>query len=889
MNTKAAKKHPYSLLIRARTRKNRRPTCIAILTLLILSIPANLAAIDFAAAKSYPAGALPVATVTGDFNGDGKVDIAVANQGSGDVSILLSNGDGTFQPAKNFATGNNPIAIVAGDFNGDGKLDVAAFEPGANGVAGSVGILLGNGDGTFQPAKLLALDASALTIAVDDFNLDKKSDLAIRESSPSGDSLNILIGNGDGTFQPAKSIVLTNAGRNIVTGDFNGDSKPDIAVSSTGGILILLGNGDGTFSQGVTLASGSGAEPWSTADLNHDGKLDLLANHITYSPCTRGDCTVINSSIGVFLGNGDGSFQTENTLASAVAYKDMFGSLSGSMVDNPFLADLNGDGTPDVVVRVTDWSAGNSAGRFFEALLGKGDGTFGVPFTSGLENPDAYVGVISYAQDLNGDKLSDLVATDFSNGNVVVFLNTSPGSGADLALLSPSPSLPSVPLGTNITFSADVMNDGPQDATGVTFTDTLPNNVTFVSANASQGSCAQANGMVSCNIGSLPVASDSKVNIVVTASAVGTSSNTMDVTGSQPDLAPSNNTATQTVTAVRMFTLTVTLAGKGSGFVASTNVNGIDCGASCSGSYPQGTSITLLATPAANSVFSAWSGACAGTSCTITMNANMTVTANFAVGEQLSVKLAGNGSGSVPSKDGAINCSSSGANCSSLYAQGTAVSLTATPATGSIFSAWSGACTGTDPNTCTIVMNSAESVTATFNLAPDFSLAAASASVTLKTGAQATDALTLTGQNGFSGQVNLSCAVSGPAPLTTCGVSPSSKTLGASPGSSTLTITAPTRLSAFGRPLNMGSQLGAVATVMPVALLLGGAGLASRGSRKRRSVLWVLNGSLFMLFTVLAGCGGGSTPPPQNYTVTVTAASSSGSIQHSTSVTVTVE
>jgi uncharacterized repeat protein (TIGR01451 family) len=857
----------------------------------LLVAAVNATAVDFAAAKSYRAGALPVATATGDFNSDGKLDIAVANQGSGDVSILLGNGDGTFQLARNFATGNNPIAIVAGDFNGDGKLDVAAFQPGANGVAGSVSILLGNGDGTFLPAKLLALDADALTIAVGDFNLDKKSDLAIRESSPSGDSLNILIGNGDGTFQPAKTIVLTSAGRNIVTGDFNGDSKPDIAVSSTGGILILLGNGDGTFSQGVTLASGSGAEPWSTADLNHDGKLDLLANHITYSPCTRGDCTVINSSIGVFLGNGDGSFQTELTLASAVADQDMFGSLSGSTVDNPFLADLNGDGTPDIVIRVTNW-AGNSAGRFFEALLGKGDGSYGVPFTSGLENPDAYVGVISYAQDLNGDKLSDLIATDFSNGNLVVFLNTSPGSGADLTLLS-SQSKPgflgAVPLGTNITFSTDVMNQGPQDATGVIFTDTLPNNVTFVSANASQGSCAQANGTVSCNIGSLPVAVDSQVSVIVTATAVGTSSNTMDVTGNQPDLAPSNNTATQTVTAVRMFTLTVTLAGSGSGFVASTNVNGIDCGASCSVSYPQGTSVALLATPAANSVFSAWSGGCTGTSCTITMNADVTVTANFVLGEQLSVKLAGSGSGSVASKDGTINCSSSTTNCSSLYAQGTAVSLTATPAAGSIFSSWSGACTGTDPNTCTILMNSAQSVTATFSPAPDFTLAAAPSSLTLQTGAQGTDALTVTGQNAFSGQVNLTCTVNGTAPLATCGVSPSSVTVGSSPGTSTLKITAPTSLLAYTLPQTIGISGAILAAALPLpGFLLLGTGLTSRRERMRRLRFCFLSSGLIAIFVVMAGCGGGTSPPPKNYTVTVTATSATISVPHTATVNVTV-
>lgn len=130
---------------------------------------------------------------------------------------------------------------------------------------------------------------------------------------------------------------------------------------------------------------------------------------------------------------------------------------------------------------------------------------------------------------------------------------------------------------------------------------------------------------------------------------------------------------------------------------------------------------------------------------------------------------AGKGTGIVTASLGAIDC---GSTCSGSYAQGTSVSLTATAAAVSIFSNWSGACTGTDSNTCTIVLNFAQSVTATFALAPDFSMAAASSSLTLQTGAQGTDALTVTAQNGFSGQVNLTWTVNGTAPLATCGVSP---------------------------------------------------------------------------------------------------------------------
>src|SRR6516162_5915217 len=100
---------------------------------------------SFLSAVNYPVGVTPVAVVTGDFNGDGKLDIAVANTDSNTVSILLGKGDGTFQPALNIATGYRPQSLAVGDLNGDGKLDIVT----AN--ANDVSVLLGNGDGTFQP------------------------------------------------------------------------------------------------------------------------------------------------------------------------------------------------------------------------------------------------------------------------------------------------------------------------------------------------------------------------------------------------------------------------------------------------------------------------------------------------------------------------------------------------------------------------------------------------------------------------------------------------------------------------------------------------------------------------------------------------------------------
>jgi uncharacterized repeat protein (TIGR01451 family) len=865
----------------------------ALILFATLGKPAYLAAVDFATAKSYPVGTSPAGIAVADFNGDSKLDIAVANTGSSNVSILLGNGDGTFQPAVNFSAGNNPSAIAVGDFNGDGKLDLAVLQRGANGVAGSVSILLGNGDGTFQAPKTMTLSPSAYSLAVADFNLDKKSDLAVCDFT----SLGIFIGNGDGTFQPVKQTTLSSGCFGFVTADFNSDSKPDVALVTRVGIQILLGNGDGTFSQGGTVTVTKVSPQYSleyesvvAIDLNRDAKVDLIVSTIQIVSCGPiPPCSLIYTKISAFLGNGDGSFQAEQIVASATAPGNHG---LGSEISHPFVGDFNGDGKLDLAYR--NIPAPRSLSPSLQIRLGNGDGSFGSPISSGLENVNPFAGSITVAQDLNADKLTDLIAIGTAN-DIDVLLNTSPASGADLVLHSSGASPQPVGIGRSLTYTAQAGNQGPQDATGVKFTDTLPNNVSFVSASISQGNCVQSNGIVSCNVGSLASPFDFTANIVVIATTAGTGTNTMNVTANETDPIPANNSATQTTTVVPLFKLTVTGAGNGSGTVTlPDDVNGpVNCASTCSATYLSGTMFTVVETADANSVFAGWSGACTGTgACTLTIDANKSLTANFALGEKLSVALAGSGSGSVTSKDGGINCANGGGTCTSLYLPGTSVSLTAAPAGTSAFGGWSGACTGSDPNVCSVTMNSVQSVTVTFNSqAPDFNLTPASAALTTQTGAQVTDTLTLSGQNGFSGPVTLTCAVTGPSPLPTCGVSPSPVTVGPSGGTAKLTMTAPTTLGAFALPLKQGSHNAVYALVLPIpGLLLGGMGLASLNFKKRRRALLVLGGSgVILLFAIFAGCGGGTTHTPQNFAVTVTAANASGSIHHSTTVTLTVQ
>src|SRR5207302_966492 len=142
-----------------------------------------------------------ISVAVGDFNGDGRSDLAVANRGvlvsdPGSISILLGKGDGTFAAAVNYAASANPYSVAVGDFNGDGKSDLAV----AN-VSGDLSILLGNGDGTFAAAVNYATGRSPVSVAVGDFNGDGKSDLAVANSD--SDNIAILVGNGNGTFAAA--------------------------------------------------------------------------------------------------------------------------------------------------------------------------------------------------------------------------------------------------------------------------------------------------------------------------------------------------------------------------------------------------------------------------------------------------------------------------------------------------------------------------------------------------------------------------------------------------------------------------------------------------------------------------------------------------------------
>jgi FG-GAP-like repeat len=330
--------------------------------------------LNFASPVDYGSGGYgPASVAVADVNGDGKPDIVVANScGSsstcpapGTVGVLLGNGNGTFQPAVTYGSaGYTANSVVIADVNGDGKPDLLVINESSSTselVDGTVGVLLNNGNGTFQAA--VAYDSGGLvatSIAVGDVNGDGKPDVVVAQCSglplnicSTAGEVGVLLGNGDGTFQAAVNygsgflqpfdVGDPNA---VALADINGDGHLDILVTNfdsgdhggeDGGVGVLLGNGDGTFQPAVTYNPGGAASGLVIAGLNGNGKLDAAVIESTCGQC-MGNNGNPSPSVAVFAGNGDGTFQSAVYFAASAEAVSVVA------------ADLNGDGLPDLVL-----------------------------------------------------------------------------------------------------------------------------------------------------------------------------------------------------------------------------------------------------------------------------------------------------------------------------------------------------------------------------------------------------------------------------------------------------------------------------------------------------------------------------------------------------------
>jgi hypothetical protein len=285
----------------------------------------------FGPPTSYDAGVAAGPMAAADLNHDGNPDLVVLDYESNSVSVLLGNGDGTFHAPVNYSTPPGPVGLVLGDFNGDGKLDIAtADQADLTGSCYCVSVLLGNGDGTFQEPPIITYTPNSLPLALaaGHFNGHKNLDLAVTLNFESEGRVQILLGNGDGTFRLGDSYAVTPDSISIIAADLRNDHKTDLAVAESGGrgVAVLLGNGDGTFQQPVVYDVGI-PNAVAAADLNGDGILDLVAA----SPYPAGTASV-------FIGNGDGTFQ------NAVSYP------AGQFPSAVAIADFNGDHRPDVTI-----------------------------------------------------------------------------------------------------------------------------------------------------------------------------------------------------------------------------------------------------------------------------------------------------------------------------------------------------------------------------------------------------------------------------------------------------------------------------------------------------------------------------------------------------------
>jgi hypothetical protein len=426
----------------------------------------------------WTVGNSPSAIVAGNFDGNATLDLAVTNQTDNTVSILLSNGNGTFQPHVDYATGTGPVAVVTGDFNGDGILDLAV----ANSTANTVSVLLGNGNGTFQAKPDFPTGTGTqnpVWLAVGDFNRDGNLDLAVANEATN--TIAIFLGNGDGTFTLKSSPAVASGPVSVAVGDLNGDGILDLVVASFTGdsVSVLLGDGDGTFKTGTVLADiHTGAHSVAVADFNNDGILDLAIGEET------------SGTTSLAFGKGNGTFQP------------LTGYSTGSDPTVEIAADLNGDGFLDLV------TSNFNVQSTFTYLLSNGDGTFQfhINYGTGMGPLGLTVG------DFNNDGMLDLAvaaSTENTTGAVTIMTQLPPLTPSAASLTFANTPVEITSAGQNLIITNNLSKS------------VVINSIVVAGEFAETGTCKSIATLASCTL-----------NVTFTPTTMGTQTGSITITDS---------------------------------------------------------------------------------------------------------------------------------------------------------------------------------------------------------------------------------------------------------------------------------------------------------------------------------------------------------------------
>lgn len=346
---------------------------------------------DFPAKSAGSVGASPYWVLAVDLNGDGKPDLASADLGANQVSVLLNQGAGVFAAAVAYPVGAAPLWLTAGDFDANGKTDLVAANTNSNNVT----LLLGKGDGTFAAGVPIAACSRPRAVTTGDFNGDFNADLVVACEGDNG--VVFMAGDGTGSFGAPAPFAAGTQPNAIVARDLNSDAKLDLIVSSWGlpatetqmSMSVLLGNGAGSFAPAVAYAAGSRPNGVDAGDVDGDGDVDVVV--------ANGGGT-----LSVFKGDGTGSLSAPLTLTRpAVNFRSVV------------IADLNGDGRPDLTAAS---EGGNAAVTFY----GDGHGAFSASVAYAADTGSGAAPVSVAARDMDGDGRVDLLLSCFGSGRVTM-------------------------------------------------------------------------------------------------------------------------------------------------------------------------------------------------------------------------------------------------------------------------------------------------------------------------------------------------------------------------------------------------------------------------------------------------------------------------------------